>query len=143
MTRYATWNPDDPDVAPDVIVVEDDDTLAEMETFALESRGLSHRRFATGPAALEALVRMRAYGRRPIVLLDVDLPGLDGHSLHERLRVERPDTFDVVFVSLHASEAEQLRALEAGALDYISKPVRMRVLMAKIDSWRARARRAT
>ena len=132
------WDPDDFDVAPDVIVVEDDDALAEMEVFALESRGLSWRRFATGPSALAALVRMRAHGRRPIVLLDVDLPGLDGHSLHERLRVERPNAFDVVFVSVHSSEAEQLRALQAGALDYITKPVRMRVLMAKIDSWRAR-----
>jgi DNA-binding response OmpR family regulator/HPt (histidine-containing phosphotransfer) domain-containing protein len=133
------WDPDDFDVAPDVVVVEDDDALAEMEVFALESRGLSWRRFATGPSALEALVRMRAHGRRPIVLLDVDLPGLDGHSLHERLRVERPNVFDVVFVSVHSSEAEQLRALQAGALDYITKPVRMRVLVAKIDSWRARA----
>ena len=132
------WDPDDFDVAPDVIVVEDDDALAEMEAFALESRGLSWRRFATGPSALAALVRMRAHGRRPIVLLDVDLPGLDGHSLHERLRVERPNAFDVVFVSVHSSEAEQLRALQAGALDYITKPVRMRVLIAKIDSWRAR-----
>jgi DNA-binding response OmpR family regulator/HPt (histidine-containing phosphotransfer) domain-containing protein len=132
------WNPDDFDVAPDVIVVEDDDALAEMEEFALESRGLSHRRFATGPAALDALGRMRAHGRRPIVLLDIDLPGLNGHSLHERLRIERPNTFDVVFVSAHTGEADQLRALQAGALDYITKPVRMRVLMAKIDSWRAR-----
>jgi CheY-like chemotaxis protein len=132
------WNPDDADIAPDVIVVEDDDALAEMEVFALESCGLSHRRFATGPSALEALVHMRAHGRRPIVLLDIDLPGLDGHSLHERLRVERPNSFDVVFVSAHSSEADQLRALQAGALDYITKPVRMRVLMAKIDSWRAR-----
>jgi DNA-binding response OmpR family regulator/HPt (histidine-containing phosphotransfer) domain-containing protein len=132
------WDPHDSDIAPDVIIVEDDDALAEMEAFALESRGLSHRRFATGPAALDALTRMRSRGRRPVVLLDVDLPGLDGHSLHERLRVERPNTFDVVFVSVHASEADQLRALQAGALDYITKPVRMRVLMAKIDSWRAR-----
>ena len=133
------WDPRDSDVAPDVIVVEEDDELAEMELFALEARGLSGRRFATGPSALEALVRMRAHGRRPIVLLAVDLPGLNGHSLHERLRVERPNTFDVVFVSVHSSEAEQLRALEAGALDYITKPVRMRVLMAKIASWRVRA----
>ncbi len=132
------WDPNDFDVAPDVIVVEDDDALAEMEIFALESRGLSHRRFATGPSALDALVRMRAHGRRPIVLLDVDLPGLDGHSLHERLRIERPNVFDIVFVSVHSSEADQLRALQAGALDYITKPIRMRLLMAKIDSWRAR-----
>jgi len=133
------WDPDDSDVAPDVIVVEDDDELAEMELFALDARGLSCRRFSTGPSALDAMLRMRVHGRRPIVLLEVDLPGLNGHSLHERLRVERPNVFDVVFLSVHSSEAEQLRALESGALDYVTKPLRMRVLMAKIASWRARA----
>ena len=132
------WDPDDFDVAPDVIVVEDDDALAEMEVFALESRGLSWRRFATGPSALAALVRMRAHGRRPIVLLDVDLPGLDGHSLHERLRDRTAERVRRRVRLGASSEAEQLRALQAGALDYITKPVRMRVLMAKIDSWRAR-----
>ena len=81
---------------------------------------------------------MRIRGHRPIVLLDVDLPGLDGHSLHERLRVERPGQYDVVFLSVRGAEADQLRALQAGALDYLSKPVSLRVLLAKLASWRAR-----
>ena len=134
------WDPSDADIAPDVIVVEDDDALAEMLAFALNARGLTHRTYSSGPEGLAALLRLRVHDRPPIVLLDVDLPGMDGHSLHERLRLERPGTFQVVFMSLHTSEADQLRALQGGALDYLSKPVSLRVLMAKLGMWRERTR---
>lgn len=133
------WDPVDAGVAPDVIVVEDDEALSDLLTFALSARGLTWARFGDGPAALDGLRAMRVRGRSPIVLLDVDLPGLDGFSLFERLRVERPGVFRVVFVSVHSSEADQLRAIRAGALDYLPKPVSLRVLMAKIASWRATA----
>ncbi|MBX3133545.1 MAG: response regulator [Gemmatimonadaceae bacterium] len=132
------WDPADTGIAPDVIVVEDDAALADLVTFALAARGLTWVRYPNGPAALEGLRTMRVRGRSPIVLMDVDLPGLDGFSLHERLRVERPGVFRVVFISVHASEADQLRAIRAGALDYLAKPVSLRVLMAKITGWRAR-----
>lgn len=133
------WDPTDTGIAPDVIVVEDDAALADLVTFALAARGLSWVRYNTGPDALEGLRGMRVRGRQPIVLLDVDLPGLDGFSLHERLRVERPGVFRTVFVSVHATESDQLRAIRAGALDYLAKPVSLRVLMAKITGWRARS----
>lgn len=132
------WDPTDTGIAPDVIVVEDDAALADLVTFALAARGLTWVRYNTGPAALDGLRGMRVRGRSPIVLLDVDLPGLDGFSLHERLRVERPGVFRTVFVSVHATESDQLRAIRAGALDYLAKPVSLRVLMAKITGWRAR-----
>jgi two-component system OmpR family response regulator len=124
---------------PDVVVVEDDQTLSEMLQFGLRSAGYSYQAYATGPDALNALLRMRVSGhtssRRPLVLLDVDLPGLDGHSLHERLRVERPGAFAVVFQSAHANEAEQLRALTDGALDYVAKPLNLRIMLAKVPIW--------
>jgi CheY-like chemotaxis protein len=133
------WDAKDTGIAPDVIVVEDDSALADLITFALASRGLSYVVFSTGPSALEGLRALQARGRAPILLLDVDLPGLDGFSLYEQLRVERPGQFRTVFVSVHASEADQLRALRAGALDYLAKPLSLRVLMAKIASWRVAA----
>jgi DNA-binding response OmpR family regulator len=133
------WNPADADIAPDVIVVEDDTSLTDMLTFALVARGLSHRVYHNGPDALEALRRLKVHDHHPIVLLDVDLPGMDGHSLHERLRVERPGAYRVVFMSAHTSESDQLRALQGGALDYLVKPVSLRVLMAKLTVWRDRA----
>jgi DNA-binding response OmpR family regulator len=133
------WDPVDTGIAPDVIVVEDDAALVDLVTFALSARGLTWARFADGPSAFAGLTAMRVRGRSPIVLLDVDLPGLDGFSLFERLRVERPGVFRVVFVSVHSSEADQLRAIRSGALDYMAKPVSIRVLMAKIAGWRSAA----
>lgn len=130
------WSPDDALIAPDVIVVEDDPALADMLRYALDSYGYSLRLFHTGPDALEALRTLRPRtGRRPLVLLDIDLPGLDGHSLHERLRVERPGVYGVVFATVHAGEGDQLRAIKAGALDYLVKPISLRVLMAKLPRW--------
>ncbi len=131
------WDTADAGIAPDVVVVEDDPALADLVGYALASRGLTFQHFRTGPEALEGLLAMRVRGRRPVLLMDVDLPGLDGFSLFERLRVERPGLFRVVFISVHASEGDQLRALRAGALDYLAKPVSLRVLMAKIAVWRA------
>lgn len=134
------WSAGDARLAPDVVVIEDDSALADMLRYALDTQGYTYRVYGTGTEAIEALLAMRPRaGRRPLVLLDVELPGLDGHSLHERLRVERPGVFAVVFATVHGSEGEQLRALRAGALDYIVKPVSLRVLMAKIPNWMAAA----
>ncbi len=122
---------------PDVIVIEDDGPLQEMLLYALRSGGFTTCAYSTGPQALDALLAMPvpADGRRPLILLDVDLPGIDGHSLHERLRVQRPGVFGVVFQTVHSGESEQVRALTNGALDYIVKPLNLRVLLAKIPTW--------
>ena len=134
--------PLDPQAAgrtPNVIFIEDDPSLAEMLRYALQATGYSFQHYATGTEALDALLALETGRARPLVLLDVDLPGLDGFSLYERLRVARPNAFGVVFFTVHAAEAEQLRAYRAGVIDYVTKPVNMRILMAKIPSWLARA----
>ena len=126
---------------PDLIIVEDDLTFVEMLRYALESSGFTFLHYATGPEALDGLLTLSVGIRIPIILLDVDLPGLDGFSLHERLRVERPGAFATVFLTARGGEAEQLRAYRAGAIDYVPKPVNLRILMAKIPSWLERCRR--
>ncbi len=128
--------PSDDARAPDVVVVEDDLALSDMLQFALRAAGFTYRAYASGPEALAGLLALERGVGRVLVLLDVDLPGLDGHTLHERLRLERPGQFAVVFCSVHGSEAEQLRAIEAGAIDWLTKPISLRVLMAKVRRWR-------
>jgi CheY-like chemotaxis protein/HPt (histidine-containing phosphotransfer) domain-containing protein len=127
----------------ELIIVEDDPALVEMLSYAFTTAGLSFRHFATGPEALEGLLALDIGSRRPVILLDVDLPGLDGFSLHERLRLERPGAFTTVFLTARAGEAEQLRAYRAGAIDYVPKPVNLRILLAKLPSWLDLPRRAT
>jgi CheY-like chemotaxis protein len=128
--------PTDDTRAPDVVLVEDDVALSDMLQFALRAAGFTYRAYASGPEALDALLGLERRVGRVLVLLDVDLPGMDGHTLHERLRLERPGQFAVVFCSVHGSEAEQLRAIEAGALDWLTKPISLRVLVAKVRRWR-------
>jgi len=125
---------------PDLVIVEDDVSFVEMLRYALDSSGFTFTHYVTGPEALQGLLSMRVGTRMPLILLDVDLPGLDGFSLHERLRVERPGLFSTVFLTARGGEAEQLRAYRAGAIDYIAKPVNLRILMAKIPSWLERCR---
>ena len=127
---------------PELIIVEDDSTFVEMLRYALESAGFTFLHYANGPDALEGLLALQVGPRAPVILLDVDLPGLDGFSLHEHLRVERPGVYATVFLTARGGEAEQLRAYRAGAIDYVSKPVNLRILMAKIPSWLERSRRS-
>src|SRR5688572_22609022 len=133
------WRREAAGLAPDVVLIEDDAALSDMVQYVLRSAGLSFRAYANGEAALEALLGFRDDGRHPLVLLDVDLPGLDGHGVHDRLRADRPGTYAVVFITGHAGEGDQVRALRAGALDYVPKPVTLRTLAGKIPLWRERA----
>jgi CheY-like chemotaxis protein len=137
------WRRQEAGLAPDVVLIEDDAALSDMIQYVLRSGGLSFRAYPSGEAGLEALLGFRTEGRRPLVLLDVDLPGLDGHAVHDRLCAERPDTYAVVFITGHTGEGDQIRALRAGALDYVPKPVSFRTLAGKIPLWRDRAAAAT
>jgi len=122
---------------PEVIDVEDDDTLAELLTFGLEARGYRYVLFRNGREALDQLKVMETRGaeRPPLLLLDVDLPALDGYSVFEALTQDCPGKFRVVFTTVHGSETEQLRGLEAGAMDYMVKPMSLRVALEKIRRW--------
>ncbi|MGH2829599.1 MAG: response regulator [Actinomycetota bacterium] len=123
------------DQLPDVFIIEDDTALIELFEYGLASRGYRSRVLRNGRDALEALRTLPVGDAHPLLLLDVDLPGLDGYSLFQMLQRERPDTFRVVFLTVHGGEDEQLRALEAGATDYLVKPVSLRVALEKIRRW--------
>ncbi len=120
---------------PEVILVEDDPALAELLSYGLQSRGYRFRLFHNGREALDALLALDSGEAHPLLLLDVDLPALDGYSIFDTLQRERPGKFRVVFTTVHGNEAEQLRGLEAGALDYLVKPISLRVALEKIRRW--------
>jgi DNA-binding response OmpR family regulator len=124
-----------PREAPDVVLVDDHVALTDMLTFGLESAGYSVEIHHGGPEALAALIALSTGGAPRLLLLAVDLPGLDGHTLHEQLQIARPGRFFVVFLSARDSDAEQVRALTAGATDYLVKPVSIPVLIAKAETW--------
>ncbi|MEO6863811.1 MAG: response regulator [Gemmatimonadaceae bacterium] len=124
-----------PRTTPRIVVVEDDQVSAEMLCYAIQVSGQEVERFSNGLVALEALLAMEVHGQPVLVLLDVDLPGMDGHTVHERLRVQRPGVFSVVFLTAHGRDTEQFRAIKGGALDYLVKPVNLRLVAAKLSNW--------
>lgn len=122
------------DVTP-VLVATAEESLGRMLAFALQQMRVPFRQFVSGTDLLPELETMAVGGARPIVLLDLDLPGFDGHAILERLEVSRPDTFLVIAISAHADESVQVRALMGGAMDHVAKPFNVRVLMAKVQRW--------
>ena len=70
-----------------------------------------------------------------LVLLDVMMPGMDGHEVCRQLKAD-PDTRDIpiIFVTAHSDEEAEARALEAGAVDFITKPINPRIVRARVKT---------
>ncbi|MEO5679989.1 MAG: response regulator transcription factor [Acidimicrobiales bacterium] len=118
---------------PRVLVVEDDDAIANAIVRALGRDGHEPVRVATGAAALDLV----ADRRFDLVLLDLGLPDLDGLTVCRELRHLDPDV-PVVMLTARSEELEVIVGLDAGADDYVTKPFRMGELLARA---RARMRR--
>ena len=121
-----------PVVVPDVIIVEDDPSLLEMLRYALTNRGYQTLSFSNGLDALRAMREMDTAGKQPVVLLDVDLPGIDGFRILHELSGSRPGDYQVILCTVHNSEATQVLGIQSGALDYLVKPLRMPIVLAKV-----------
>jgi CheY-like chemotaxis protein/HPt (histidine-containing phosphotransfer) domain-containing protein len=116
----------------DVLMVDDDMVLTELVRHALETRGYRVTVLDDGRVAVEALIGPLALRCR-LLLLDVDLPGLDGLSVLRRLAAAGlvPAT-PVIMLTVRGSEAEILEALRLGAVDHVTKPFSLAILMQRI-----------
>jgi DNA-binding response OmpR family regulator len=117
-----------------VLVVEDEQSIAELARAYLERDGYSVVWVRTGEQALAEI------GRRPVrlVVLDVGLPGeLDGFEVCRRLRAR--SGVPILILSARGDEIDRVAGLEAGADDYVPKPFSPRELVARV---RAILRRA-
>ncbi|MFV8833422.1 response regulator [Aquisalimonas sp.] len=112
---------------PLIYVVDDDADVRDAIAFLLESDGLSAGVFAE-PDALLGEVSGRSRG---CLVLDVRLPEMDGLQLLEALHA-RGVTMPVVFISGHGDIPLAVRAVQAGALDFLEKPFRDEVLLEKV-----------
>ena len=106
-----------------ILVVEDEDSIAEPLVNGLRREGFDVVRAATGGAALEAAVP-------DLVLLDLRLPDIDGLDVCRRMR-ERSDV-PIIVVTARGEEADRVVGLELGADDYVVKPFGLRELIARI-----------
>ncbi len=108
---------------PSVLLVEDNPRNLKLARDVLEYAGFAVTAVATGEEALPA-----ALAARPdVILMDLQLPGIDGHEALGRLRAD-PETagIPVVAVSAFAMQADRDRAMVAGFDGYLMKPISVR-----------------
>lgn len=117
-----------------VLIVEDEETLAESVQFALEVEGLSAATVADGRDALAAV----SANPPDLILLDLMLPGLSGLDVLRTIR--RDHQMPVIILTAKDAEADKVLGLELGADDYVTKPFSMRELVARVRSQLRRAR---
>jgi DNA-binding response OmpR family regulator len=122
---------------PAVLVIEDDDRIRLSLVLALEDEGYLARGAAS---AEEGLLSHRA-DPADAVLVDLMLPGIDGFECIRQLR--RDGDVPIVVVSARDDTHDVVAALEAGADDYVVKPVAVKELSARMRAVRRRARQGT
>jgi two-component system alkaline phosphatase synthesis response regulator PhoP len=110
-----------------VVLIEDDDDIAEAISYQLQKVGLQARVARTGEEGLD-LVRRGT----DLVLLDLNLPGMDGLEVCRMIR-RQPSTahIPIIIVSARSEEVDRVLGLEMGADDYVVKPFSLKELAAR------------
>lgn len=116
-----------------VLVVDDDAQMTKAVTNALRARGYDVLTASNGETALDVITEEEL----DLVLLDLGLPGMEGHEVIRRLRAwsELP----VIVVSVRDGQEEKVAALDAGADDFVTKPFGIKELLARMRAVRRRA----
>ena len=114
-----------------VLIVEDEQHLAEGLRFNLEAEGYAAEVVDTGEAALERLSE-KSRDRFDLVVLDVMLPGKDGFAVASELRAAR-EFVPVLMLTARGRPEDVLKGFASGADDYLSKPTELAILIARID----------
>ena len=122
--------------SPLVLVVEDEPVINEAVADRLRAEGFGVEQAYDGPGAVERY----AATRPDLVVLDVMLPGFDGLEVCRRIQTHQP--VPVLMLTARDDEADILVGLAVGADDYLTKPFRMRELVARVRALLRRVERA-
>jgi two-component system KDP operon response regulator KdpE len=110
-----------------VLIVDDEAALRRTIKTSLSASGFSVEEAGTGGDAV-SVIQLRSFD---IVLLDVNMPGINGIETCRKIRTLAPRT-GIIMVTVRDAEEDKVRALEAGADDYVTKPFRFRELTARL-----------
>ncbi|HEY9496338.1 MAG TPA: response regulator transcription factor [Intrasporangium sp.] len=119
-----------------ILLVEDDPTINQTVADRLRAEGFDVVQAYDGPGAVAAHLEHRP----DLVVLDVMLPGFDGLEVCRRIQAERP--VPVLMLTARDDETDLLVGLGVGADDYVTKPFRMREVVARIQALLRRVERA-
>ena len=119
-----------------IVIVEDEQDLAYLIARSLREAGHTTEVFIDGRQALDRLTG-GGYTDPDVIVLDLMLPGVDGLTITRRVRQER--FVPIVMLTAKSTEIDKVLGLELGADDYITKPVSMRELEARVNAILRRA----
>jgi two-component system alkaline phosphatase synthesis response regulator PhoP len=114
-----------------ILIVDDEEDILEILRYNLQKEGFTVEVAANGPDGIEKAKQFHP----DLIILDVMMPGMDGIEVCEILR--RTPGFEttlICFLTARAEDYSQIAGLDAGADDYISKPVKPRVLISRINA---------
>ena len=116
---------------PKVLVVDDEQDILELIRHSLAKEGFEVHVAANGAQAIEQARKVKP----EIIIMDVMMPVMDGMEACRQLK-DNPDTknIPVIFLTARSEEFAELAGFEAGADDYIAKPVRNRVLLSRVKA---------
>lgn len=111
---------------PQILIVEDDNAVANLISATLETQDYAYKRAATGVVAV-----MEALSCKPdVVLLDLGLPDMDGVEIIKKIRSW--SNMPIIVVSARSEDFDKVSALDAGADDYLTKPFSVDELLARL-----------
>ena len=114
-----------------ILIVDDDPDIIEILTYNLSNEGYNVKSAVNG---IEALKKAKKF-IPDIILLDVMMPEMDGIEACSKLReIESLSKSMIIFLSARGEDFTQIAAFDAGADDYINKPVKPKILLKKISS---------
>jgi two-component system cell cycle response regulator DivK len=115
-----------------VLVVEDNPSNLDLARMVLEGNGLTVDTAATGQEGLEKARHLRP----DLILMDMQLPGVDGLAVTRQLKAD-PTTADIKVVALTANalKGSEEEALAAGCAGYIAKPIELKKFMLQVTNF--------
>ncbi|MBD9363697.1 response regulator transcription factor [Methylomonas fluvii] len=114
---------------PCVFVVDDDDAVRDSLGLVFETASLAYQTFASAECFLESYCPEQP----GCLVLDVNMPGLDGHELQAEL-IRRHIHLPIIFLTAYGDIPMTVRAMKAGAVDFLTKPVSTELLLDRVQA---------
>jgi two-component system alkaline phosphatase synthesis response regulator PhoP len=114
-----------------ILLVDDEEDILEFLSYNLKKSGFDIYTANNGHDAIKLATKVEPH----LILLDVMMPGMDGIETCEELRkIDKLQTTVIAFLTARAEDYSQIAGFEAGADDYISKPIKPKVLISRIGA---------
>ena len=114
---------------PRILLVDDERPFLEILEKDLVAEGYDVNTAADGSTGIQAAME----NQPDLVILDIMMPGMDGLEVCRKLRVECPDLM-ILFLTAKSPEEDMLKGFETGADDYLTKPVNLAELLARVKA---------